>query len=350
MTSPNNFPKWWILGSVFPIVFINAWLLIQLGKFLQPITSIIITACLIAFLLEYPIRLLINKKIPKGWAIALVLLISLAFTTITIIFLGPLVWQQLNDFVVRLPRWIEQVKTKLLLLEEQPIFQNSPVDFDQITVEAINQISIALQSGTSQVINITLSTIDSILNLLVTTVLSIMLVINGEKLWNGLLSWFSSEWQIRIRNYLKSSFRGYFSGQAILALILAAALSTAFILLDIPFGLLFGIVIGTLSIIPFGGTVAVIGVSTLLAFQKISLGLKVLTVALVLGQINDNVIAPRLIGGVTGLNPVVVIVALLIGAKFAGFLGLILAVPTASFFKKSVDVLRTPIDVYDKNA
>jgi predicted PurR-regulated permease PerM len=113
-------------------------------------------------------------------------------------------------------------------------------------------------------------------------------------------------------------------------------------LLNVPFGLLFGLVIGLVSIIPFGGTVAVAGISTLLAFQNVWLGLKVLGVAVVLGQINDNLVAPRLIGGITGLNPAIIILALLVGAKFGGFLGLLLAVPTASFTKKIVDSARRP--------
>ena len=94
---------------------------------------------------------------------------------------------------------------------------------------------------------------------------------------------------------------------------------------------------------PFGGLLAILGVGTLLAFENIWLGVKLLAVSVILGQINDNVIAPRLIGGVTGLNPAIVVVALLTGAKFAGFLGLILAVPTASFVKKLADALREPI-------
>jgi predicted PurR-regulated permease PerM len=179
-----------------------------------------------------------------------------------------------------------------------------------------------------------------VLNLLVTAILSILLVINGERLWSGLLGWFPEKWQERIRTSFQPSFQGYFSGQATLALILATVQAIAFVILDVPFGLLFGVAIGLFSIIPFGGTVAVLLVSGLLAFQDIWLGIKVLGVAFVLGQINDNIVAPRLIGGATGLNPAIVIVALLVGAKFAGFLGLLLAVPTASFLKKIADFIK----------
>lgn len=343
MGSLANLPRWAILGLALPLICLNGWLLYQLGALLQPVPSVVITASLIAFLLDYPIGFLVKQGIPRGWAITLVLLMALLLTSILVIFLGPLVWQQLNDFTERLPRWIERAKTELLLLEHQALLQSLPVDLDQFTIQAANQLSNALESGTSQVISVTLSTLDSALNLLVTGVLSILLVINGKQLWQGILGWLPDLWQRRIQDSLQPSFQGYFSGQATLALILAAAQSTAFVLLNVPFGLLFGVLIGLVSVIPFGGMVAILGVSGLLAFQDLWLGLEVLAVAFVLGQINDNFVAPRLMGGITGLNPAIIIMALLIGAKFAGFLGLVLAVPTASFLKKIAESLRASL-------
>ncbi|MBD1914619.1 MULTISPECIES: AI-2E family transporter [Cyanophyceae] len=342
MISFSQLPKWAIAGLAFPLICLNGWLLYWLGGILQPATSIAITASVIAFLLDYPIDWLENRGLARGLAVALVVVLAGVVTTVLVVFLGPQVWQQLNDFAERLPGWIDQAKTQLLLLEDRTIFQNLPIDLDQLTVEAANQLTSALQATTTQAISVTLSTLDSALNLLITVVLAILLVINGDPLWEGLLSWLPARWQAQIRSSLRPSFQGYFSGQATLALILAVAQSTALILLKVPFGLLFGLVIGLISIIPFGGTVAVLGISTLLAFQDVWLALKVLGVAIVLGQINDNLVAPRLMGGITGLNPAMIILVLLIGSKFAGFLGLLLAVPTASFVKKIVDSTRQP--------
>lgn len=342
MVSFSNLPKWAIAALTFPLICLNGWVLYRLGASLHPIPSIVITASLIAFLLDGPIDWLEKRGLARSVAVALVVLLAAIVAAILVIFLGPLVWQQLNDFADRLPGWIEQAKTQLLLLEDRAVFQNAPIDLDQLTVKAANQLTRALQATTSQAISVTLSTLDSVLNLLITAVLAILLVINGDPLWEGLLSWFPSLWQARIRDSLRPSFRGYFTGQATLALILAVAQSTALILLNVPFGLLFGLAIGLVSIIPFGGTVAVVGISTLLAFQDVWLALKVLGVAAVLGQINDNLVAPRLMGGITGLNPAIIVLALLVGAKFGGFLGLLLAVPTASFTKKIVDVARAP--------
>ena len=156
------------------------------------------------------------------------------------------------------------------------------------------------------------------------------------------MSWLPTQWRDRVEASLRPSFQGYFAGQAIIALISGIALSFAFTVLQIPFGLLFGIGIGIASVIPFGGTITISLVSGLLAFQNVWLGVKVLVVALIVGQLNENVIAPRLIGGLTGLNPAVVFISLLVGAKIGGFLGLILAVPTASFIKRLADMSRNP--------
>lgn len=342
MVSLPKLLTWAIAALAFPLICLNVWLLYWLGGLLQPITSIVITATLIAFLLDYPIDSLEKRGMSRALAVGLVVLLAIGVITILVVFLGPLLWQQLNDFADRLPRWIETAKTELLLLEQRPFFQNLPIDLDQLTVEAANQFSSGLQLATSQAINLALGTIDRTVNLLVTLVLTILLIINGEPLWRGLLSWLPDQWQTRIRDSLQPSFQGYFSGQATLALILATAQSIAFILFNVPFGLLFGLTIGLFSVIPFGGTVAVLVVSTLLVFQNVWLGLKVLGVAFVLGQVNDNLVAPRLMGGITGLNPAVIILALLIGAKFGGFLGLLLAVPTASFIKKIADGFREP--------
>ncbi|MGB3203250.1 MAG: AI-2E family transporter [Nodosilinea sp.] len=342
MISFPKLPKWAIAALAFPLICLNGWLLYRLGGMLQPITSMAITATLIAFLLDYPIDWLEKRGLARSLAVGLVVLLAVVLTSVLVVFLGPQVGQQLNEFAERLPGWIDRAKTQLLLLEDRTIFQNLPFNLDQLTVEAANQLTSALQATTTQAISVTLSTLDSALNLLITAVLAILLVINGDPLWEGLLSWLPTPWRSQIRASLRPSFQGYFSGQATLALILAVAQATALILLKVPFGLLFGLVIGLVSVIPFGGTVAVVGISTLLAFQDVWLALKVLGVAIVLGQINDNLVAPRLMGGITGLNPAVIVLALLVGAKFAGFLGLLLAVPTASFVKKVADAIRDP--------
>jgi predicted PurR-regulated permease PerM len=109
----------------------------------------------------------------------------------------------------------------------------------------------------------------------------------------------------------------------------------------VPFGLLFGLTIGTMALIPFGGTVGIISVTLLVALQNIWLGLKVLAAAAIVQQVLENLVAPRVLGSVTGLNPVWVFISVLIGAKTAGLLGVVIAVPTAVVIKTSLMNVRS---------
>lgn len=130
-----------------------------------------------------------------------------------------------------------------------------------------------------------------------------------------------------------------------MASILSTVLTLAFLTLQVPFGLLFGLRIGVASLIPLGGFLSITLVGLLVTSQNVWLGINVLIVAVVLGQINDNFVAPRVIGNITGLNPAWVLISLLIGAKVGRVLGLLVAVPTASFIKKQQIFCTIPVPV-----
>lgn len=342
MISYQRLPQWLKLLLAFPLLFFNAWLIVLLYQYLQPISSIVVAASLVAFLLDYPITFLQQRGLGRGWAIALVLLLAFVFVGVLSLGLLPIVFQQLQEFVNRLPAWLEEAQQQVPNFEKMAIFQTLPVDLSTLTTELTNQFSRTIQSASSQVITFAFSAINSAINLLLVFVLAIFLILTGKPLWSGLLSWLPTPWDARIQDSLRQSFQGYFAGQATIAAIQSLVLMTVFLLLQIPFGLLFGLTIGVATLIPFGGSLSIALISGLLALQNVWLGVKVLVIAILVGQINENAIAPRLIGGMTGLNPALVFISLLIGAKVGGILGLLLVVPIASFVKRMADTLRDP--------
>ncbi len=304
---------------------------------LQPISSIVIAACLVTFLLDYPIVFLERRGLPRSLAISLVLVIAVALVGVVSFGLLPIVFRQLEEFVNRLPAWLTAAQQQVTNLSKLPIFQNIPIDLTNVTAGLTDRVTQALQLASRKAIFLALDTINSALNLLLILVLTILLIFSGESLWKGLWSWFPAPWNDKILDSLRQSFQSYFAGQAIVSTIQGVSLMTVFLLLQIPFGLLFGLTIGFASLIPFGGTITVILISILLALQNIWLGLKILLVAIVVGQIIDNAIAPRLMSGMTGLNPAVVFISVLTGSQVAGLLGLLLAVPIAGFIKRIAD-------------
>ncbi len=68
----KSLPGWLKLWIVFPLGFLNGWLLLRLFDYLQPFLNILIAAAILAFLLDLPAIFLQQRGIPKGVAIAAV--------------------------------------------------------------------------------------------------------------------------------------------------------------------------------------------------------------------------------------------------------------------------------------
>jgi predicted PurR-regulated permease PerM len=96
-----------------------------------------------------------------------------------------------------------------------------------------------------------------------------------------------------------------------------------------------------MALVPFGGSVGIALVTLLVALRDIGLGVKVLAASLLVQQILENLVAPRVLGSVTGLNPVWIFVSILTGARVGGLLGVIVAVPTAVVLKNILMAMRS---------
>jgi predicted PurR-regulated permease PerM len=94
-----------------------------------------------------------------------------------------------------------------------------------------------------------------------------------------------------------------------------------------------------MTLIPFGDVLSFSLVSLLVASHDFWLGVKTLVVAIVVDQVIDQAIAPRLLGRFTGLSSVGVLIALAVGTKVGGLLGLLVAVPLAGCLKNTIDSL-----------
>lgn len=110
-----------------------------------------------------------------------------------------------------------------------------------------------------------------------------------------------------------------------------------YLILKLKFSLVFGLGVTILSLVPFGDLVSYFIIVLILATHNIWLAAKVLVLSLILDQLIDQGIAPRILGSFTGLRPIWVIISLLLGTYIGGLLGLLLAVPLAGFIKDAID-------------
>jgi len=129
----------------------------------------------------------------------------------------------------------------------------------------------------------------------------------------------------------------WLQGQLFLGLIVGALVYIGLSFLHIKYALFLAILAGILEIFPYIGPVLAGIPAVILGFlQAPIMGLWVLILYFVIQQLENYLIVPVVVGRVVGLNPIVVITALLIGAKLGGIPGMILAVPLTAVFAEFV--------------
>ena len=330
----ENNPRWLSWGFLITFIVVDGYLLFPVFRYLQSILVLVTTAALLAFLLSYPVQLLMSWKFKRGYAVAVVFLLALIILATIALTLLPVLLTQLNELARRLPSWIHSGSRQLQTFEAWATENNLPFDVSALVIQLEERFATEVKSLPTYAINFLIELFGSSLELLITVVLTLYLLLNGQSFWAGILQWLPNDWGDRIQTSVNQSFQNYFIGQSAIAILMSIAITTAFLLLKVPFGLLFGVGIGALVLIPFGDILAIVSVSLLMALKNVWLGGEVLLVATIIDQAIDQAIAPRIFSGLVGLNPVWIIIALLLGAKIGGVLGLITAVPLAAAIKR----------------
>lgn len=327
---PNKRLCW---ALALPIIVLNAWALLLISQYFGSLVGVVIIATLLSFLLDYPVSFLQRHKINRPRAVILVFLVVMFFLVTVGLILIPIILEQLNGLINRLPSWIDSSNKQLLDFEKWAIEQKIPVNLGNLTTQVIEKLSTQLQALSGQMLTVVVDTFSRILDVFLIIILTFYMLLQGDRLWQGIFQWLPAKIRPQIRNLLRQNFQNYFMSQAILASLMTVAMTVGLIASSVPFGLLFGLTIGIMTLFPFGAPISLSIVSLLLALQNFWLGVKVLILTTLIDQSIENFIAPRILSGITGLNPVWVILSLVVGLKIGGVLGLLLAVPLAGFVK-----------------
>jgi predicted PurR-regulated permease PerM len=233
----------------------------------------------------------------------------------------------------------------LVLLNEWVDTLGLPISLDGLIEQINTRLKGQLQTIAGQTLNLALNltvfTVVRLLDVLLTVVLTFYLLQHSNTIWVSLIDWLPTRIQKPFSETLRLSFQNYFIGQLILGTCMASGLISMFLLLKVPFGLLFGLTIGLMALVPFGGTVGIGLVTLLIGLRDIGMAVQVLGVAVIVQQIVENLIAPRVLGSVTGLNPFWIFIAILAGARVGGLLGVVVAVPSAVVIKEALEAVRS---------
>lgn len=336
--SPNKVQRWLALGLPFPLIVLNAWAALRVFEYFEPLVTVFGLAVLLAFILNYPVRFLHQRGMGRNRAVGLTFLVALIVVIGVGVTLIPILLEQLSEVIKVLPTWIDSGSTKLERLNQWLATRNLPLDFSHLATQLTDRFPDEVQALAEELLTLALDTVNSVSDVLLTGVLTFYLLLDGDRLWQGLFRRLPSRFGIPIQRSLQQNFQNYFLGQVTLAALVGTAMTLAFLALGLKFGLLFGLGIGVMTLIPFGDVFSFVLVGLVVAAHDFWLGARTLGVAIVVDQVIDQGIAPRLLGSFTGLSPIWIIAVLVIGTKVGGLLGLLIAVPIASSVKSLLEI------------
>ena len=353
-TLSNNSPLW--SRTTKTIVVIGGLLLLAaLVMRFRTLLIMLVMAAILAYLLD-PLISFIDRRtnIRRGLIIAVVYLVLAAALVGGFFALGVASYQQAANLIEQAPALIENSAAALALLANrtEPLtigpfsFNPDIVPWERLPEELLGMVQPLLTQSGSVVSRFASSTARTVFNLLFIFVLSIYLATDLPR-FGGYVKSFAQRPGYRedaeqLMPRLRHVWSAYLRGQIILALIIFLTVWIGLTLLGVQNSLALGLLAGLLEFLPNVGPVISASVTIIVAFFQPSnymglaswqFALVVLALMIVIQQLENHLLVPRIVGGALDLHPIIVIVGLFMGASLAGILGAILAAPIIASLK-----------------
>jgi len=342
MRRSGNFQRLLILGLSGPIVALNIWLVSQVFRYFEHLITVLSIAAILAFLLNYPVRSLERWRCNRNQAIIVVLLLTITILVVLGVTLVPNVIDQTTELLKEIPQWLKSSNENLNQWDQWAKARRLPLDLKVFRSRINASIETQVQAVASQVVGFALGTVSGLLDFVLVVVLAFYILLYGDRLWQSLINLLPPQLGLPLSESLRLNFQNFFISQILLGLFMAGTLTPIFLALKVQFPLLFPLVIGFGELIPFIGATLGIGLVTILVMlQNFGLAIQVAIASIIMQQIKDNLIAPKLMGDFIGLNPIWIFISLLMGVQIAGLLGVIVAVPVAGTIKGTIDIIRS---------
>jgi predicted PurR-regulated permease PerM len=328
-----------------------SWLALQ---FIGDVILIFFLAWIIAFLLNPICHLLESRGIPRPAAVGAIYLAFVLVIGVGLVFAVPLIAQQVTHFGDEVSRTISQENLARLSSALADLLQRLGVNHTDATTigkQITSQIPQWVEEAGKQAQGATSSSLSSIftviLDIALVVILSVYMMLDGLRLWNGILLRLPPAWLPDIKRFqttVSDIFGGFFRSQMIIAAVYALLTWITLALLGQANGLLVAILAGLLLILPFVGPfLAVIPPALQVILQgpdsQAFLKLSVLLIFMVFWQwVVLQLLAPRIMGDHMGVNPLILFAALLLGAKLGGVWGAFFGAPIAGVATAMFDV------------
>lgn len=340
----------------------GVWLVDYLSGVLLPF----LVACVLAYMLnpivKYNSRLLRMKH--RFVPTIVTLLEIVAILTVASYVIVPLIVSEVRELIEMLRQYSQMNTNGKYLSESIHEFIREHIDVDNLskllTREQWVHFISTTANNTWSFVGTTLSVLFTIVSWIIVLLYLLFLLIDYDKLkieFHKAIPVKYQEFTWQILQDTGNVVQRYFRGQSLIAFIVGILYSVGFIIVGLPLGLIFGLFVGVLNLVPYLQVVSFPVALLLCLIDSMTTGgnfwvmlSEVALVYCVVQVIQDLFLTPRIMGKEMGLKPVFVFLSLSIWGTLLGFIGFIVALPLTalviSYYKRYV--LRLPCERDEK--
>lgn len=333
--------KFFRYGLYILLILSIIWVGSEVSHVFRPITLVVQALFFPLFfsgLLYYLTRPLVNKlcakKVPLLLAIILVYLILggvlVAFVVITV----PLLQREITRLIEEAPILFEELGKLLVEYEEGIEF------LVQLETEWIEDLGVQFADMARQVFSMVYANISSFFQFIGSILLAFVtvpfilyyLLKEDYKVPQFILQYTPDEKRAELHSVLSNidwAISSYIQGQAIVCFSVGLLALTGYTIIGLEYALLLALFAMLTNLIPYlGPIIGAVPALIVGALDSPLMVLQVLIVIVIVQQLESMIIAPQVMGRKLQISPVIIILLILVAGHLAGFLGMILAVPT----------------------
>ena len=294
---------------------------------------------LLAITLAEAIRPLVARleriRVPRPvGALLIYLMVAALLAGIGWLLFAPLA-AQINELANNLPQYLEQAQ-QWAKDAQQALAANDPLSalFNALAAQLAGALQTALPTILQFPLTLVSGVFGGLLSIVIVITMSVFWLMSADKLRNFALGLAPEEGRAGgalLFTDLGRTLGGWVRGTLVAMLLIGLLTSLGLALLGVPYALLLGILAGLLELIPYlgpwiSGAIAV--VVTLLTVDPLK-ALEVIVLFIIIQEIEGNLVQPFVMSWAVHVDPLLVLIAITVGAEALGLIGAVIAVPVA---------------------
>ncbi|PYZ93557.1 AI-2E family transporter [Salipaludibacillus keqinensis] len=303
--------------------------------FFQTLFIPFLIAGVLFYLLRPVVHYLHSKKIPKSLAILIIYLVMIGLIILLVVLIGPVFQRQVTNLVDNAPMLFEELRRLLIQLEDNEWvsqFQETEnFSIEEITNNLTNYLAEAFDFITTNIASFIGVVTNVLLIFIVVPFVLFYLLKDGDKAPKQLLRFLPEKQQnqgYRILEDMDMKLSSYIQGQIIVSFCVGVLMYIAFLIIGIEYSLILALIAMFTNIVPFVGPwIGTVPAVIVAIIDSPMMVVWVILAIVIVQQIESNLISPQVMGRKLAVHPLTIIVLILVAGRFAGLLGLILAVP-----------------------